>query len=431
MRKTLIAATSLALLGVYQVPAQAAAPDAPTDVQLSWVDVAKKTVKLTWKDNGEKNYFGLQIGTAEPVTLPWPEGAGGDNATILTMGSGLVGKEKVRYLVWTEDADGAVSTKTASAWFDTKLSGVPWLTNAEVLADSSLRLTHRMPAADTTPGDPLDLPSSTTFTVGRWASNTAQPTETFPVPAGSTTITIPPRPRAYKVDYQSHNEWGNNSLELPFTFAPMGADLKVDAVTTFGQQTGFRIYSGPLLCVPSRQSCPYTYTEETVSQLQSRANASQPWKTIGTYRKFGTSIGSAVLATGSTQYRLYVPAWKALDWSTTTGISAATSTSARNAATQSAVDFGLTTSNAKVGQVVKAVVSVKPAGGGKASLQWLDGKVWRTTAYIPLVKGKGTLSFKASGRGTTRNWRVAIPQLTWYGKTIIATTSYPFPLTVR
>jgi hypothetical protein len=41
------------------------------------------------------------------------------------------------------------------------------------------------------------------------------------------------------------------------------------------------------------------------------------------------------------------------------------------------------------------------------------------------------LSFKASGRGTKRYWRVAIPQLTWYGKTIVPTTSQPFPLTVR
>jgi hypothetical protein len=213
-------------------------------------------------------------------------------------------------------------------------------------------------------------------------------------------------------------------------FAPMGAALRVDPLTTFGQQTSFRIDSGPLLCMPAGV-CTYTYAAGVVSQIQSRANASQPWKTIGTYSKTGTKMYGAVAANGSTQYRVYMPPWKqVLDWSTTTGITAAAATSVRNATTQADLYFGMTKSGARVGETVTAVVSVKPAGGGKASLQWLDGKVWRTTAYIPLTKGKGTLSFKASGRGTSRTWRVALPQLTWYGKTIVATTSLPWSLTV-
>ncbi|WP_040454773.1 hypothetical protein, partial [Kribbella catacumbae] len=38
----------------------------------------------------------------------------------------------------------------------------------------------------------------------------------------------------------------------------------------------------------------------------------------------------------------------------------------------------------------------------------------------PLTKGKGTFSFKAAGRGTTRYWRVAVPKMSYYGKPIVA-----------
>ncbi|WP_026163714.1 hypothetical protein, partial [Kribbella catacumbae] len=61
-----------------------------------------------------------------------------------------------------------------------------------------------------------------------------------------------------------------------------------------------------------------------------------------------------------------------------------------------------------------------PAGTVKAGLQWYDGKAWRHSTYIPLTKGKGTFSFKAAGRGTTRYWRVAVPKMSYYGKPIVA-----------
>ncbi|MEU4395127.1 hypothetical protein [Kribbella sp. NPDC023855] len=50
---------------------------------------------------------------------------------------------------------------------------------------------------------------------------------------------------------------------------------------------------------------------------------------------------------------------------------------------------------------------------------------------IALVNGKGTVSFKASGRGTTKNWRIAVPAMTYNGLPIAATVSRTFPLSVR
>ncbi|WP_020387730.1 hypothetical protein [Kribbella catacumbae] len=51
--------------------------------------------------------------------------------------------------------------------------------------------------------------------------------------------------------------------------------------------------------------------------------------------------------------------------------------------------------------------------------------------YIPLTNGKGTASFKAAGSGTTRNWRITVPAMTYNGLPIVATVSKVFPLAVR
>ncbi|MDX6263533.1 MAG: hypothetical protein QOH84_5221 [Kribbellaceae bacterium] len=92
---------------------------------------------------------------------------------------------------------------------------------------------------------------------------------------------------------------------------------------------------------------------------------------------------------------------------------------------------GFNTFTAKVGQLVKATVDVQPAGTVKADLQWYDGKAWHHSAYIALTKGKGTLNLKASGRGTTRSWRVVVPKMSMNGLPIVATASRAFKLTVR
>jgi hypothetical protein len=80
---------------------------------------------------------------------------------------------------------------------------------------------------------------------------------------------------------------------------------------------------------------------------------------------------------------------------------------------------------------VQVTVSVRPLIGGKASLQYWDGKAWKTSSYIPLTKGIGHLTFKASGRGTTKTFRISLPKLVWDGKPIVATTSQGFKLTVK
>ena len=398
MRKTLIAVTALVLLGAYQVPAQAAPPDAPADVQISWADVAKKTVKLTWKDSGEKNYFDYEIDGADA----------GD--------------------------DGAESAQAVSPWFDTARPAVPSLTDATPLADGSLRLNWSLAAvpADTTPNDPLDLgPASETVGPGIWPQGGSPKAERFPRPAGSTTGVVPPRPRPFPVRVYAQNEWAQVSSKQSVTFAVMALSIKVPAVADFGRLMYPGGTAGAQNCLTVSPTCGLDTGAGIVVTMQRRADATKPWNYAGRYLEQGDGIEAYTAPTGGQQYRYYLPTWKYFfqnDWTVTSPVS----TTARYSATQAHfVVAGFNTLTAQVGQILRTTVEVRPAGAVKASLQWYDGKVWHHAAYIPLTKGKGTLNVKAAGRGTTRYWRVAVPKMTYNGLPIVTTGSRAFKLTVR
>jgi hypothetical protein len=50
---------------------------------------------------------------------------------------------------------------------------------------------------------------------------------------------------------------------------------------------------------------------------------------------------------------------------------------------------------------------------------------------VPITKGKDVQYVRAAGRGTTTYYRVAVPQMTYYGLSIVSTESKAFKLTVR
>jgi hypothetical protein len=50
---------------------------------------------------------------------------------------------------------------------------------------------------------------------------------------------------------------------------------------------------------------------------------------------------------------------------------------------------------------------------------------------VPIAKGKAVRYVRAAGRGTTTYYRVAVPQMTYYGLPIVSTGSKAFTLTVR
>ncbi|MEU4395125.1 hypothetical protein [Kribbella sp. NPDC023855] len=441
MRKPLaVAAAALMLLGSIQLPAQAAGPEAPTDLQISWVSPANKLVKMTWADGGEANIVRVEYQDGHQVTR-FTSKPGTPNEWTRA-GEALVAVDRVaRISVVSIDAAGAESAPVVSPWFDSIGAPLPTFTSAVPLADSSLKLNWSLAPVpvDTTPGDPLDLPSTGEVVKLAVATTPNAPGKSFTLPAGTTTLTIPPHPRPYPVDILTTNEWairGGYSGSSRVVFNETAVGLSVPATNVYSQSLPFSIVAGTRLCANAQVNCPdpanpFVANPGIRTFLQARPDATRPWKTIGTYANQQLRFIANVRLYGGQQYRLYIPSWSHLNGRELT-VAPAASTSARYSATQAKFAVvGFNTSTAAVGQIVKTTVDVLPAGTVKADLQWYDGKVWRHATYISLTKGKGTFSFKAAGRGTSRYWRVVVPKMTMNGLPIVATASKPFKLTVR
>jgi hypothetical protein len=401
---------------------------------VSWVDAAAGLMKTSWTDTGEANK--LLIEYKDGTTAAWAtRKASLPNEVI---GGQPVVNKVARIRVVSVDSAGVEGAAAVSPWFDTNLLGQPTVTAATTVTGGSLRLTwKRTTVADSTPKDPLDLapgPEKVALKTGQpWYES---PEEVFPLPAGASTGVVPARAVPYPVFVQLQNEWGS-----AWSKRIVAADMKLflRKVPAFGQ------YGRPLTIVgqAGEDSClsegPCTLWQDKgiPVTMQTRASKTKPWQYAGRYTAYADTIyenfgfETTAAAVGGREYRFYVAPWSYRyrdDWDVTWAVS----TSPRYIPTQAYYRVvGFNTFTAKVGEVVKATVDVQPAGTVKADLQWYDGKAWRHSAYIPLTKGKGTLNLKASGRGTTRSWRVVVPKMTMNGLPIVATASRTFKLTVR
>jgi hypothetical protein len=416
------------------MPAWAAGPVSPSEVQVSWSDAAAGLVRTAWTDGGEANK--LRIEYKDGTVADWATRKAGLANEVIGGDAELNKVARIR--VVTVDAAGVESAAAVSPWFDTNGLGQPVVTAATPLADGSLRLTWKRTAVvDSTPNDPLDLipgPEKVSLKIGLPAADA--PEENFPQPAGASTGVVPPRPHPYPAFVHLRNEWGTvRSMRI------MAADMKLflRKVPAFAQ------YGGPLTILGQagadgclfREGCTLWQGSGIPVTMQTRPDRTKPWQYAGRFTAYADTtnydIGFQATSTaiGGREYRFYVPSWSYRfddEW----GVTALVSTSPRYIPTQAYYRVaGFNTATARVGQVVTASVDVQPAGTVKASLQWYDGKVWHHGAYVALTKGKGSFSFKASGRGTTRYWRVVVPKMTMNGLPIVATPSKAFKLTVR
>ncbi|NEA31898.1 hypothetical protein [Streptomyces sp. SID13031] len=426
MRKTIAAATAaLMMLAGAQVPAWAAGPEAPTDVQVAWTNTTTGRFKITWTDGGEENRVRIEYENTDPPIFLTTQKAGAPNE-VSQAASSLRYNQAARIVVVSHDEAGAESAAAYSPWFDLNRPAEPSVLSSAALADGSVRVSWYRDQAiqDTTPNDPLDRPSTDEHVVTEISSKTGL-FEEFLTPTEAKSMTIPPRPRPYLVSLSARNEWGE-SVDIYRSnvhVTTLTAALSVPAVGQYSGTIGYSAAVGSPECAST--TCGYGPV-----YLQARADATKPWATVGKYDGTALKFTGAVGVPGGRQYRLYVPAWS-YQWDQSI-VAPPISTSARYSAAQAKFTVvGFNTTSARVGQLVKATVNVLPAGTVKASLEWYDGKAWHHGAYIPLTKGKGTLTFKASGRGTTRYWRVTVPKMTMNGLPILATPSRSFKLGVR
>ncbi|MFI5696653.1 hypothetical protein ACIA58_32665 [Kribbella sp. NPDC051586] len=427
MRRTVATATVAVLLAAFQTTAAQAAPAPPTDVQVSWSDAATGLMRVTWTDAGasDKVRIEYQDGT---VPTDWLPTAGNDFNHHWAVQWG----KTARVAVVTTDATGD-SAAAYSPWFDTNIPKPPTVTAAVPQADGSLRLTwtNSPDPKDSTPGDPLDVPVGKAGEVGVkvWTEPTDKQ-EWFPYPLGTTTAVVPPRPRPQSTRVIATNEWGGASPDEVY-YTDMKFALRAGpAYGVFGKPMTISGIAGALLCDnPGNCGAGRLFGGAGIPiTMQTRANAAKPWEYAGRYTSFDLyGFEARPVAVGGREYRFYAPAWKGYSMVTAMAISGAKYI-------PTLADFavaGFNVRTAQVGQMVKLTVDVKPGGTVKGALQRWDGKYWRSVLTVPVVKGKATMSIRAAGRGTTTQYRVAVPGMTYYGLRIQTTGSRAFTLAVR
>ena len=420
MRRTVATAAAVVLLAAAQTTAAHAAPAAPTDVQVGWNDADLHVMRTSWSGGDADSKVRIEYQDGSGPT-EWFAASGNEFFRHWAVQYGKVARVAVVTTGTTGD-----SAPAYSPWFDTNLAGAPKLTTAVPQADGSLRLTWTNTAApaDTTPGDPLDLPPSQAGKVRLqvWTSPNGD-LEFFPYALGTTSAVVPPRQHPQFTRVLATNEWGSAaSTEIHYDDMKLFV-TKASAYGVFGKPMAIRGMAGA-----AETSGPDLYTGSNIQvTMQTRANASKPWAYAGRYESNPHGFLVEPVAAGGREYRFYVPAWR--DDMVVTGQVISASRYIPTLANFAVAGFNVT--SAQVGQMVKLTVDVRPGGTVRGALQRWDGKYWRSVLAVPVTKGKAVMYVRAAGRGTTTTYRVAVPGMTYYGLPIQTTGSRAFTLAVR
>ncbi|MFB6720302.1 hypothetical protein ACFCV3_09095 [Kribbella sp. NPDC056345] len=419
MRKLAAVAASAAVLTAgLQAPAWAADP--ATDFEISWLGAK---LHLTWKDNGEKNIVLAEYdGQSQPVLFT--DVAAGEPNDIQRF-STLQASDKVRFVLRTVAADGS-SVDTQSPWFDTRGPAAPVVQDANLLTNLTTTLTWiQSTVADTTPGDPLDLPTGGSVKAVVDLPGTA--TKSYPFAAGTTSATIPAQARPAAIKLIAVNEWGETAGPKTIRLGTLGAGITVPASAAYGNRLGIKS-TLDLFTSEGR--------EERASgikvELQARAKSTDAWKTYGRYAGNTTAaFDTGIAALGNRQYRLFVPARKVASGNVI-ALTPASSTSAKSSVTLTKfVSAGFTPATATSGAVVKLTAKIQPAVTVKATLQYWDGKRWSNASAVTFTKGSALESGRAGGPPGVSSYRIAVPPISINGLYLNATQSAIFRITVR
>ncbi|MET7283512.1 hypothetical protein ABZS29_35120 [Kribbella sp. NPDC005582] len=422
MRKITALGAAAALFATTLVtPAWAAAPAAPTDVQVSWTDDGK--VRVTWKDNGEANSVAASIpdaGYRLAVTTA-------DAPNELLLDPRVFSEApKVQIAVRTTGADGEMSESARSALFDTHRMPQLRVNKAQSLSTTSVRVWWgRDPFVDETPNDPLDQPTGTWLKAAVTGPAAGQQTE-FVTRGTVSPSDIPVRPGPLTIKLSSGNEWGQSPAG-EYQTVRVGT-LGVTA-TTYGRQLWDRTSFDTKMVA----RYPEILKGEVFGiEVHARPNSSSPWKKVG--ENAGQTDGKLFQApggrSGGQEYRLWVPATETYRGDVTL-VTPPASTAAKFVRKYSEIQFGYPWATAQVGVTVHRTVKALPGLPLKAALHKWDGKQWRYVRAIQLgSKGTADLAIRAAGRGTTQKYRIVTPPVKVNGLPVELSTSDTFTLTV-
>ncbi|WP_405064101.1 hypothetical protein OG474_21290 [Kribbella sp. NBC_01505] len=422
MRKFALAATAVAALSVgLQTPAFAAAPDAPTDLTVSWV---KGQVHLSWKDNGESNQILVEYNGGTPELIVGVTGAGGNEVPLVNP---LVASDKVRLIVKSSD-NGGLSEGTATPYFDTRRPVVPALKDANLAANLSTALTWTQgaAAADQTPGDPLDIDGPGSVQANVDLPGTATKTQVFAPGATSGTVPAVARPAAIKLS--AVNEWGESAQDVKVVrLGTLNAGITVPATGFYGDHLGIKS-TLDLFTSEGREE----KAKDVKVELQARGKTTDAWRTYGRFTGNTTAAFDTKLAVqGNRQYRLWVPARKVVSGNVI-ALTPASSTSAKSSkAYIKFVSGGFSPSSARIGQRVTLSSKINPGVTVTGTVSVWAGGSWVTAGDIPYTKGSYV---ERGGPETERisfKIRFTVPAIVINGLTVNATTSPSYSLTVR
>ncbi len=419
MRKlTATTAAAVLLTAGLTTPAWAAAPAAPTDVQVSWIGTK---IRVTWQDNGEAN----QVAVVFPDTGRAVAQPSADAPNQVDLGTGAFAHAaKVRVSVRSVGADNELSAAAHSPLFDTHGASKPALWGATSLSTTSVRLLWNQDTiADETPNDPLDQPA------GEWLKATVRPaegqrTESL-IPGGAKYADVPVPAGSVTIDLSAGNEWGLTPAR-DFQTVRVGTMRVSASFPAQARWAGFSVNGKLQMSEPPAG-------EYLNFDVQARPNSSAPWRKVSTgsgAARPGTVIPAWTGSAGGRDYRLWAAATESLRDDVFL-VTPPASTSSKFVRKNAYITAGFAPNTARVSATVQLKVGVIPSLPLKAALHNWDGKQWRYLRAVQLdSKGKASIPIRAAGRGTTTKYRIATPPVKVNGLPVDASTSTPFTLKV-
>ncbi|XVU24108.1 hypothetical protein ACQPZJ_43870 [Actinoplanes sp. CA-054009] len=310
MLGNLVAALALAGPSALLAPAEAA----PTKVTVAWASDAHDAVVVTWEETGDvRNRVELvnPDGSPSGVAALTVE-AGQPNRSALP-GFGAIYNFDVQVAVSVIDEnDQVISAQGLSPVFDTNGPPQPVIETVVPREDGRVAFSWRPgDPTDTTPGDPLDVPSETPVRFTPFvAYSTANDYEALtPAPVAATSFVVPDRQKPLRVGVRTTpNEWTFNGESAPVDGTRLTATIPKKAATGAKVTVTGKAFQLTRACDPGVCWAQENEGAGRLLRLQARKNAGAAWQTVATTRAGADGAYKfSVKSPGTRDYRVVAP----------------------------------------------------------------------------------------------------------------------------
>lgn len=404
---------------------------APAGVSVGWADPAHQAIRVTWTESGSyPNKIAIEgIARQSPSTQVYTRPEEPDSVLLPTSGFPLGGDYRIAVSVGA--ATGAATSPAGrSPAFDTDGPVPPRLTSVRARGGGAVlvRWGQGPWPEDFTPGDPLDLPATTTrFAPTVRVAGQERYQELRPLGRSAQYRLASLRP-PYRFQVRAVNEWG----------ATWGANLAGDTTTVTARIQTQSVFGAPLVvrgrvvrqrlvCTDGHCASRWQPAPGVPVVLQTRDSPVLPWEAAGITRaRAGGAFRLAPPAPGNRQYRVVASTQvgpTAVAYGSMTGV-----TSSRTRAR--ALSAGFDVPVARYGQRVTATLRMVPATSIRATLQRWNGRTWIGFAYTQVRGGVATYAFSTRLRGSF-GYRFVVPTTVYDGRAVAGISTASFVLTTR